>query len=249
MNRILLCIIALLLGNFLYAQSGQQEIRVLCIGNSFTYVEDTPKMLEEIAASQGLTIKITSHTVGGYTFKRHLNNDKTISAIDREGYMFVFLQDQSQAPARYAKRPKTGRVAVCDGIELVERVRFYSPEARIWLEQTWAYSKNNYGGFGSLEEFDRLLGKGTRKMARKAHVEVSPIGPAFAVVRAERPDIDLYNEDGHHQSRLGAYLKSCVNFLLITGKPFDGEVANCENDPQFAAYLRSIAERVVFGDK
>ena len=34
------------------------EIRILCIGNSFTYVHDTDVMLSKIASSQGFDFKI-----------------------------------------------------------------------------------------------------------------------------------------------------------------------------------------------
>ena len=74
---------------------------------------------------------------------------------------------------------------------------------------------------------------------------VSPISEAFRIVRDERHDINLYHTDKHHQSVYGSYLKSCVNYLVLYGKPFGNSPADCNLDPQVTAYLRSVAERVV----
>jgi hypothetical protein len=223
----------------------QSEQRVLCIGNSFTYYNDSHLWLCEIAKSEGHALSATSVTVGGYSLCRHLIHDKTQSAILDGVYDFVLLQDQSQTPARCAALGRKGRPIVQDARSLAERIRIYSPKARIWVEQTWAYPQGNYGGFGSMERFDKLLQRGAKKMARGAHAKVSPIGTAFAIVRRERPDIDLYTKDGSHPSPAGTYLKCCVNYLMLYSTPFSTQTASCGIDATQASYLRSVAERVV----
>ena len=141
----------------------QSEQRVLCIGNSFTYYNDSHLWLCEIAKSEGHALSATSVTVGGYSLCRHLIHDKTQSAILDGVYDFVLLQDQSQTPARCAALGRKGRLIVQDARNLAERIRIYSPKARIWVEQTWAYPQGNYGGFGSMERFDELLQRGAKK--------------------------------------------------------------------------------------
>lgn len=227
------------------ASTQEKTLRVLCIGNSFTFFHDSNKRLEEIAASQGHTLETKACTVGGYTFQRHLKNDDTMGTICYNKYDVCFLQDQSQNPAVYNRDTKAGRLIAQDAAELAERVRCYSPEVKIWVEHTWAYSSGNCGGFCTMENFDLQLRDGTKKIAKKAHTEVSPIGEAFAIVRTERSDIDLYDKDKKHQSPLGTYLKSCVNYLLIYGEAFHGEVANCGYDAEKCKFLQDVAERVV----
>ena len=68
---------------------------------------------------------------------------------------------------------------------------------------------------------------------------------AFEAALAARPDLKLLGPDDHHQSIEGAYLKACVNYLLIVGKPFSGEPDCCGVDPEVAAFLRSVAEKTV----
>lgn len=48
-----------------------------------------------------------------------------------------------------------------------------------------------------------------------------------------------------HHGFNGAYLKACVNYLLITGEPFKATVAECGIEPEKAAYLQKVAEEVV----
>ena len=68
---------------------------------------------------------------------------------------------------------------------------------------------------------------------------------AFAIVRKERPDINLYHTDNHHQSMYGSYLKSCVNYLVMFGEPFGDSPSDYLVEPEIAAYLRSVAEKTV----
>lgn len=228
-----------------YAQQYTDSLRVLCIGNSFTYVEDAHLKLRDLALSQKHYMDVNGQLQGGYTFQRHLRRDETLSALIGKPYDHVFLQDQSQTPALFADNPKRCRLVAVDGAELAERVRIYSPDAHIWMEQTWSYSHDNYGGFGSYERFDALLRKGAEGMARAMKADVSPIGEAFIVCRAEHPEINLYDKDAKHQSAYGSYLKACVNYLLIYHQPFTAEAANCKLDAKSCAVLRKIAERVV----
>lgn len=227
----------------------QDTLRVLCIGNSFTFFSDSHLKLVEIAGSQGHYIDMTAAYVGGYTFNRHLRDDQSIRAFERTGYDCVFLQDQSQMHARFATDSKRWNLVLEDTKELTERIRMYSPKAHIWLECTWAYSAFNCGGYGTMENFDRLLQNGAKAIAKKCDVDVSPIGKAFAIARAERPDINLYFPDEKHQSDYGTYLKSCVNYLLIYGQPFTANASDCGMNPEWCSYLRKVAEKVVLKKK
>lgn len=247
MKKILISLFATLVSLTCLAVEASDTTRVLCIGNSFTFVGVAHEKLAEIALSQGHYLDLKAAYVGGYTFRRHLVDLKTIKAIEvfNNPYDCVFLQNQSQVNALYARDPKQHREALKDAVQLTGRVREYSPEARIWMESTWSYEAFDCGSFGTLEEFDRMLLKGTKAFAKAAHTLVSPIGSAFAVARSERPDINLYGDDLKHQSDYGSYLKACVNYLLIFGEKFHGEVSPCGLNPEACAYLRSVAERTI----
>ena len=220
-------------------------VRVLLVGNSFTYYHDSDDMLVEIASSQGVNIDLGEFLKGGQTFGQHLKLANTRKAISAGDYDFAFLQDQSVTPAKFS-RDKDQQV-LSDLISLKRLVVMRSPDCKVILERTWGYDGKTAGGFGTREILDKHLEKGTKSLANKAKTWRSPIGIAFNTVIAERPGIALLGNDNKHQSAAGSYLKACVNYLVITGKSFDGYVPNCGIDPENADYLRKVAERTVLG--
>ena len=80
---------------------------------------------------------------------------------------------------------------------------------------------------------------------------VSPIGKAFALARSGYGFDSAYNwllyTDNYHPHRYGAYLKACVNYLLLFGEPFGSHPADCDVPPEIAARLRAAAEKIVLG--
>lgn len=226
-------------------ESPSDTTRVLCIGNSFTFVGATAWMLKAIAWSQGHFLDIEAALKGGQTFGQHLELSETSAKIREGRYDCVFLQNQSQANARYASDNRKYSDIMEDARKLSARVRRWSPSAVLVFESTWAYTGRKNGGFASLDEFDKMMRKGTARIAGANKGMVSPIGKAFAICREERPDINLYSKDSVHQSVYGAYLKACVNYLVLFHTPFAGDVPACGLDAEKAAFLRNVAMRTV----
>lgn len=223
--------------------------KVLLIGNSFTYCNDSWDMLYEIAKSEGHAMNIIHATKGGYSFADHLKDDQTTQAILKGDYDFAILQDQSQTPAKYALDPKGNYGYRNNFITMTNRIFGWSPYAKIVVEQTWAYIGDKFGGFQSMTEFDNYLENGARLYAEVIRGLVSPVGSAFAIARSERPDINLYADDNIHPSKEGTYLKSCVNYLTIFGGKFSAFATSCDIDPEVAKYLRTAAKKAVDSNK
>ena len=252
MKRILTLMMALLLvaggaqaQKFALPKGGYDQLRVLLLGNSFTYFHDCDSMLLQIARSQGVDIRLGEYLKGGQTFGQHLNLPRSSEALAAGSYHYAFIQDFSNNAALYARDRRKDILE--NTLELKRRILQCSPGCRIILERTWSYPGADAGGFGTQEELERYLEKGSRAIARKARLPLSPIGQGFNLVSRERPDIQLFEPDRKHQSAAGSYLKCCINYLVITGKPFTGEPASCGLDQATAAYLRGAAERIVLG--
>lgn len=224
----------------------KDTLKVLCIGNSFTYYLGCPAILKEIAWKEGHYLDMASSLKGGWSMGQHLSLETTNDLVAEGGYDYVFLQDQSQAAARVGKDRKKYDNLIRNIAAMAAKVRTNAEGCKAVVEYTWAYVKNDYGSFGSLEAFDKYGKKGARIMAKAVgNAEVSPIAEAFAIVRKERPDINLYHTDNHHQSLYGSYLKSCVNYLVMFGEPFGDSPSDYLVEPEIAAYLRSVAEKTV----
>ncbi len=217
---------------------------VLCLGNSFSYYSNPVWMLKEIAYSQGHNLKIKAHLKGSQHLTNHTTLSMSLEAINQGGYDYAFIQDQSQNPANYAKNNDASIMQGCT--DLVTKIRAASPSCQLVLEQTWAFPSGTYGGFDSYENFDNLLAQGTKAMAEANSTWISPIGKAFAAARANT-SFSLYHTDNKHQSEYGAYLKACVNYLVLFGEAFTGTVPDCGLNAEHAAYLRQIAEQTVLG--
>ena len=88
------------------AQTPQDSLRVLWVGNSFSYCNDLPGMVQKIASTQKVKLSCTRFLKGGERFSGHLKNKKLLQAIADGGWDYVVLQEQSTAPAM-----PTGQVA------------------------------------------------------------------------------------------------------------------------------------------
>ena len=77
----------------------QDDASVLFIGNSYTYYNDMPDILSDIAASLGNSVNNVSQTTGGATFSGHVGNTNTFNAINSQIWDYVVLQGQSQEPS------------------------------------------------------------------------------------------------------------------------------------------------------
>ncbi len=224
--------------------------KVLCIGNSFTYFFDSPHKMQEIAAFEGHWLDIRVATRGGWTFAQHIVYQPAVEVIGEGGYDVAFLQDQSQSAVRYHALRKEYPFIRKDFRTLADCVRTWSRDCRIVYERTWSYPYSGTdanGGFATEEEFDKHIGKGSRQVVRGYDASISPIGDAFALSRKLHPEIDLFWEDGKHQSAEGTYLKACVNYLILFRAPFGPSPSDCDLAPETARKIRSVAEKAVLG--
>src|ERR1700730_11128829 len=77
------------------------ELHVLFIGNSFTYVNDLPKMVAELAKAGGQRpLHCERETPGGCSLEKHWKDGKALAKIQSRKWDFVVLQDHSQGALR-----------------------------------------------------------------------------------------------------------------------------------------------------
>lgn len=219
--------------------------KILFVGNSFTYYFAPYFMMKEIARSQGHQIDAIVSVKGSQEFSEHLQLERTQEAIKRGGFDYAFLQDTSPNPAIYAESRDADILDACSQINALTLE--YSPNCKIIYEQTWACPKNNYRGYGSYERLDYLLEQGSQLLRQDLNnaVEISPIGVGFKLGREQ--GLQMLHTDNHHQSRVGAYMKACINYLLIYKTRFTESVSDCGVEAYTAQKVRAIAEQVVFG--
>ena len=219
------------------------RLRVLILGNSATYHGASYLALTEIAHSQGKSLSIGINLKGGQTFGQHLKLERSLAAIAEGGYDAAILQNHATAPCAYIKDPQKNASVMEDSKALAAQVRQYSPSCRLIFELRWAMPKNDWYGYGSAEAFDAVLSEGTGRLAAGMGAEIAPHGRAFALGR--EAGLPLYWKDDAHPSVFGAYLKACVNYLVLFGEPFTEDASDYGLDPSKAAKCRKTASEIV----
>ena len=192
-------------------------IHILFIGNSFTFVNDLPDMLETIAADAGVGLETASVLKGGAYLHQFADPEHELGQRLAETYPtkiwdYIVLQDQSFNPAG---RPddflaSAGKLCstMCGGAKFL----FYS---------TWAYRDNTEKlaktGMTYAEMRNALTASYQKAADCFGGIRV-PVGDAFARSAEVNPSIDLYTPDDYHPSPCGTYLAACLFYKAVTGK-------------------------------
>lgn len=216
-------------------------MRVLFIGNSYTYFNDLPGLLSRIAAADGLEIVTESVVEGGMTLLGHLRSGDAVLRIRSGGWDVVVLQEQSTRPL-YAPGLMDAAVRELAGeIELIgARTALYLPWARRDRPDDQAALDAAYG-----------------QCAAAAGALVVPAGPCWQRALVEDPSLDLYEEDGSHPAPQGTYLVACVFYAALTGRSPEGTPVRdvragdgesytpLQLPAEVAAFLQRVAQETV----
>lgn len=222
---------------------------ILFIGNSYTYTNNLPDMLYQLALASGNSISHSSSTPGGYTFQMHTQNSTTLSMINQQPWDFVVLQGQSQEPALDSTFLSWGVFPYAQMLDSLVHVNDSCTQTIFFM--TWGRKNGDaqycpqfppvctYAGMQ-----DRLRASYVQ-MAHDNHAIVAPVGEAWRNVIATNPAYDLYSPDESHPSVYGTYLTACVFFATIyrespAGLNYYGGIPQAD-----ALFLQTIAGNTV----
>lgn len=224
------------------------SLRVLWVGNSFTYYNDLPAIVQQIAVSQNVPLACTRFLKGGERFAGHLRNEQLLAALASGGWDYVILQEQSSAPAM-----PTGQVlreVYPDARRLDSLVHAGSPRAQVVFYMTWGHKNGNrhpvasYPPINTYEGMQARLVTSYLEMAYDNDAWCAPVGMAWRRVRHERPDCVLYQADCFHPALPGSYLAANVIFTTLFRKPYQTD-CTMGLAPELAEYLQRVAQQTV----
>ena len=254
MRKTLLLTIAILLFK---ASFSQEEIRVLFLGNSYTYVNDLPKIIEDIATNENKVFKHASVTPGGCTLFQHVESQTSLSKIRQGNWDFVVLQEQSQLPVIDYYRHNTLKPSYKT---LYDSIMLYNPNAKVVGYMTWG---RRYGGqqcvnFGEglycsadFVDFNHMQDSLTAAYCENAYATnsyVAPVGEAWKAALATDPSLVLHSNDNSHPSYDGSYLAACVFYSVFWNKTPIGIYHDKQIDEAKAELLQTIANDVFFNN-
>jgi hypothetical protein len=205
MKKPAILIIGGLFLSLVLANAQQKELKVLFVGNSYTYGYNLPHIVSIISEETPVKLITRKSTIGGATLKQHWTGSReleTRNMIAEGDFDVVVLQDFSMAAMN---EPDTS----------LRYIRLFSEFIRSSgavpvLFNTWAREK--------VPQFQKEIDAMYEQAARESDVINVPVGPAWELAMDLRPSVDLFTSDGSHPNELGCMLTASVFVRVICGE-------------------------------
>lgn len=201
------------------AQSSQTGLRVLFIGNSFTYFNAMPSMVATLAATtRGAHQRIIAvqYAPGGSHLAQAANDPALLKLLARVRWNVVVLQEQSQVPAL----PYWLVHQSLPAVQVLTKLIRHDGAVPVLFE-TWGYrmgDRDNYPA-DSYAAMQGRLDRGYAYLARKAHIAIVPVGDIWDLALTHHPGLPLWSLDGRHPSLEGSYLTASAFADALSALP------------------------------
>ena len=209
-------------------------MKILAIGNSFS--QDATRYIREIAKSKGDSFKAINLYIGACPLRKHYLNalqNKEAYEIHYDGLETGFYTSIQKALVSDRWDVVTLQQGSKNSFDyknyepyldlLVKTVKTYSPEAKIYVHQTWSYEDGSsvmseLTPFKSSAEMHESVRDCYDKM--KAQINADGIILAGELVQMMlKSGINPYLNDGLHMSKgLGRYAVGLLWYATLTGK-------------------------------
>lgn len=181
----------------------QESMRVLFIGNSYTYFNDLPWLTQQLAESAKETRILESEmvVVGGATLKNHWKGGEALKVLKAKNWDYVVLQEQSTLP-------------ITNPQEMYKYASLFDAEIKRVNSQTVFYltwARQNQ------PETQQTLTDSYTNIAKQLNAKVAPVGIVWQKVQEANPKLNLYTSDGSHPSPIGSYVAACVFYTTFYG--------------------------------
>lgn len=247
LKSLIFCILLFLSSNT-FAQA--QEIKVLFLGNSYTYVNDLPELISDLLTNTNLRMTYDMYCPGGYTLEGHSRDAAVLEKIKLGNWDFVVLQEQSQVPTIDYYRYNSMYPAF---MRLTDSIKRYNPCAKVVSFVTWG---RRFGGmqcngghcspdFVDFNHMQDSLTSAYSEISKVAGAYIAPVGVAWKKALSET-NIVLHSSDDSHPTLAGSYLAACIFHSVFWGLSPVGYDNNTSLDYETALYLQQLAAYIVF---
>lgn len=216
-------------------------MKILMLGNSYTYFFDMPKILQALFDENDVDAQVDSVTAGGRRLVQNVDESdplhaEVVAKCEQDAYDVLILQEQSHTPMSHYREFLRG---VCGCVELVK-------PARIVLYATWGRKE----GCDLLDELGWTNQSMTEGLAaaydaaaRKVGGQSAHVGKCFFEIRKEYPAIELYDPDLSHPSYAGSCVAALTIYKKLMGK-LPAKTASLNMDAADVAHACEIIDRV-----
>jgi hypothetical protein len=173
-------------------------LRILFIGNSLTYTNNLPGMLEKMSANETPPLHCESVTFPGASLAFHRALGVAENKIKSHPWDYVILQDYSVRPLDH---PDATTTSVRNFSKTIQ-----AAGAHALLFENWS-RQDRPGSHAALRaDFEQI--------SRDTNVPLVRIGEAWHVARDHLPWFKPFIDE-RHPSLMGTYLAACVFFETI----------------------------------
>ena len=243
-------------------------MKILAIGNSFS--EDAMRYLHQLAKGAEFDLTAVNLCIGGCSLERHINNHRDnlqehhriVNGAYTGEYCSVkegLLSGTWDVVTIQQVSHMSGREETYEpfGSDLLEVVKEYAPNAKIYFHRTWAYEiDSTHGGYVHYEcdqkkMYDMII-SATNKFCEKHSLPVIPSGDVIQALR-KTPEFDYANggeslcRDGFHMNLVyGRYAVAATWFETLTGKSiFDSTFVPEGADEEKIEVIKKIVHSMV----
>ncbi len=191
-----------------------ERLKVLFIGNSYTYYNDLPSQIKAMAEDHDdvSSIEIKSLTPGGAKLKDHLDSSFTMSVLKDGEWDIVIFQGNSLETLKDPIGFKVSAIKLAEvAIEAGTKVYFFETWAR--EEDHPIYSESWSGGTPT--EMQNKISSAYTSITEEVPVTIIPIGRTWKEFIKIYSEIKLHSIDGSHPTPGGSYLTACTIFTVL----------------------------------
>ena len=197
------------------AAAATQPLRVMLVGNSLTYTNNLPRLLQSLARSQpiGPRIETTSFVVAGGSLDERWSDGHAAAAL-RQGHWDALVLQESSGLPRCMANPEKRREPRCRASERAHK-RFAelakAGGTPVLLVTTWGPDPRYQPG---IDQGYDLLASVTGRTG--AQIKIVPIAHALGNY-ADQHDWKQTLPDGLHPSLAASVIMAAQLYLAITG--------------------------------
>ncbi len=231
----------------------QETKKVLFVGNSFTYYNNLPDIVYNLAENNGDSLIFDSSTPGGYSFNAHSTNTTTLSKIQQTDWDFVTLQGQSQECSRPYSEMLVNTVPYAK--ILVDSIKSNNLCTEPLFFMTWGWKDGDFVNctndpfvctYNGMHQRSR---EGYLQLGVNNNSSVAPLGMAWKHSIDSVPTLNLYSTDNYHPNIKGSYLSACVFYAMIFDKSPMGINYYSTLEQDTAEYLQYIAHIFILASR
>lgn len=180
-----------------------RPIRILFVGNSLTYTNNLPKLVEHEAHDKKVSVKTDVLAFANYALEDHWNDGKLQQLIQSEDYDYIIVQQgpSSQADGRemllnYGKKIS----ALCE-----------RHKCRLVFFMVWP-------AIGNFQNFDGVI-QNYADAAKETNSILCPVGKSWKEYIDKTNDYSYYGPDGFHPSLKGSMAAAQIISSVILAEP------------------------------